>query len=521
MIDGMENQSGLLKSAWIRAILFALASSAAVCFPFVLGRWLWPEGLTARAEHIFWPATGVNLAGLLLLGWRYFPLIWSGVLAAVIFLGQPVLMSLIGATGNVCEALLAYGIIRWFGKFSGQFDHIRPVIALLAASLIAPFISAVSAPAYLVYEGTFSAKDFWVAVGNWNLANGAAMLLLTPLPISLVLRQWNCRGRICEALFWLGTLAVGAAVTFNAVFEARGLNFAFLVFPFVILVAVRFGTAETTVAFGIVMASIYLELIRNASALSADQAPAIIWFTQAFSWVLAATGLIVAALVTERRLAVQRLASETTRALEISMREERARLDALRYQINPHFLFNALNSLRATFPLSAEASREMVTDLAEYFRSTLARPEADLIEVRDEIESIKHYLAIEQKRFEKDLIVEIAVAPETEGLNIPIFLLQPLVENAFRHGFTRSKGLLRLRISARLEGEQLVLEVANTGQWSEPGQRDRPGLGLENIRRRLLLLYGGKAAFVLDTEDGWVRGLILLPRETNPPASIS
>lgn len=521
MVEIMENHSALFKSAWIRAILFALASSAAVCFPFVLGQWLWPEGLTARAEHIFWPASGVNLAGLLLLGWRYFPLIWSGALAAVIFLGQPVLMSLIGATGNVFEALLAYWIIRRLGKFSGQFDQIPPVIALLAASLIATFISAVSAPAYLVYEGIFSVKDFWVAVGNWNLANGAAMLLLTPLLVSLARRQWSCRGRVYEAVFWLVALAVGATVTFNAVFEAQSLNFAFLVFPFVILVAVRFGTAETTVALGVVMASIYLELSRNASALPIDQAPAIIWFTQAFSWVLAATGLIVAALVAERRLAEQRLASETARALEISMCEERARLDALRYQINPHFLFNALNSLRADFPLAAEASREMVTDLAEYFRSTLARPEADLTEVRDEIESVKHYLAIEQKRFGDDLAVEIAVAPETERLWIPVFLFQPLVENAFRHGFTRSKGLLRLRISARLEGEQLVLEVANTGQWSEPGQRDKPGLGLENIRRRLRLLYGEKAAFVLDTEEGWVRGLIVLPRETNPPSSIS
>ena len=517
----MENPPALFKPAWIRAILFALASSAAVCFPFVLGRWLWPEGLTARAEHIFWPATGVNLAGLLLLGWRWFPLIWSGVLAAVIFLGQPVVMSLIGATGNVFEALLAYGIIRRFGKFSGQFDHIRPVIALLAASLIAPFLSAVSVPAYLVYSGTFSAKDFWVAVGNWNLANGAAMLLLTPLLVSLARRQWNCQGRVYEAMFWLGALAIGAAVTFNAVFEARSLNFAFLVFPFVILMAVRFGTAETTVALGIVMMSIYLELSWNAAALPIGQAPAIIWFTQAFSWVLAATGLIVAALVAERRVAEQRLASETARVLEISLREERARLDALRYQINPHFLFNALNSLRATFPLAAEASREMVTDLAEYFRSTLARPEADLAEVRDEIESVKHYLAIEQKRFGEELIVEIAVAPETERLRVPVFLFQPLVENAFRHGFTRSKGLLRLRISARLEGEQLVLEVANTGQWSEPEQRERPGLGLENIRSRLRLLYDGKAALALSVEGGWVRGRIVLPRETNPPSSIS
>lgn len=517
----METQLPLSKPAWMKAILFAMASSAAVCFPFVVGRWLWPEGLTGRAEHIFWPATGVNLAGLLWLGWRYFPLIWGGVIAAVIFLGQPVLISLVAATGNVGEALLAYWIIQRFGKFAGNFDQTRPVVALLAASLIAPFLCSLTVPAYLVYDGTFSSRDFWVAVGNWNLANGAAMLLVAPFLISLARRSWSCRDHIFEAFLWLAALAIGAAITFNAVFEARGLNFAFLIFPFVILVAVRFGPAETTAALGVVMASIYLALSRHASVLLIDQAPAIIWFTQAFSWVLAATGMVVAALVAERRLAERRVASETARTLELSWREERARLEALRYQINPHFLFNALNSLRATFPLAAEVSREMVTELAGYLRSTLTRPEADLATVRDEIESVKHYLAIEQKRFGEDLVVEVAVAPETVEWLIPIFLFQPLVENAIRHGFTQSKGMLRLQISARLDGEQLVLEVANTGQWSEPETRDRPGLGLENIRHRLRLLYGDKAVFTLNTEGGWVRGRIELPSKADLPSSIS
>lgn len=516
----MGQPAALIKSAWARASLFALASSAAVCFPFVLGFWLWPEGLTARAEHIFWPATGVNVAGLLLLGWRYFPVIWSGVLAAVIFLGQPALISLIAATGNVLEALLAYWIVRKFGKFTGYFDNTRPVIALLAASLIAPVISSLSVPAYLIYDGTFSAKEFWVAVGNWNLANGAAMLILTPLIVSLAQGRWNFRGHVYEAIFWLGTLAIGAALTFHAVFDAHGFNFAFLVFPLVIMVAVRFGPAETAVALGVVMASIYLQLSRNAPVLLIDQAPAIIWFVQAFSWVLAATGLIVAALVSERRLAETLLASETARSHDISLREERARLDALRYQINPHFLFNALNSVRATLPLPAQASREIVTALAGYLRSTLARPEADLTQMRDEIESVEHYLAIEQKRFGQDLITEISVTPDAEEVWIPIFLLQPLVENAIRHGFTQSKGVLKLQIHARLEREQLVIEVANTGKLIEYERRDRPGLGLENIRSRLQLLYGERAALTLTVEDGWVRGQIRLPHAAEPSVSI-
>lgn len=509
----MEHRLNRLKTTGARAALLAFASSAAVCFPFLLGRWLWPEGLTVTAQHIFWPATGVNLAGLLLLGWRYFPVIWSGVPAAVIFLGQPVVMSLVAATGNVLEALIAYWIVIRLGKFSGQFDLTRSVVALLAASVAAPFVCSLSVPAFLVYNGTFSAGDFWVAVGNWNLANGAAMLLVAPVIVTLAAGQWNCRGRVWEAFLWLGAVAVGAALTFSAVFEARGLNFAFLIFPFVMLVAVRFGPAETTVALGVVMVAIYLELSDHATKLPTGEAPAIIWFTQAFSWVLAATGMIVAALVAERRAAERKVASETTKAMELSLREERARLNALRYQINPHFLFNSLNSLRATFPLDAVVSREMVTDLAGYLRSTLSRSESNLAEVRAEIESVKHYLAIEQNRFGESLVVDVAVAPETEMLWIPIFLLQPLVENAIQHGVAQSQEVVTLRIDVRLDGGLLVMEVANTGTWRETGRGDRTGLGLENIRRRLRLLYGENAVFALGSGEGWMRCRIELPHE--------
>lgn len=502
-----------------------MASSSAVCFPFVLGFWLWPEGLTARAQHIFWPATGVNVAGLLLLGWRCFPVIWSGAVAAVVILGQPVLLSLLGATGNVLEALLACCIIQRFGKFSLGFDRTRSVVALLVASLLAPAISSLTVPAYLVYDGTFSAREFWMAVGNWNLANGAAMLILTPGIVALAQGRrpgtWSLRGHRVEGLLWLGAVTLGAALTFHEVFDARGLNFAFLVFPLVILVAVRFGPAETTVALGVVMACIYWQLSRNAPVLLIDQAPAIIWFVQAFSWVLAATGLLVAALVSERRLAEGRLDREAARSHEISLREERARLNALRYQINPHFLFNALNSLRATLPQPAQTSRDIVTALAGYLRSTLARPEADMARVREEVESVEHYLAIEKKRFGQDLMTEISVTPDAEEAWVPVFLLQPLVENAIRHGFAQSQGALKLQIMAKLDRGQLILEVANTGRLIEHESRDRPGLGLENIRRRLQLLYGEKAALTLTAEAGWVRGKIRLPSAAAPSASMT
>jgi LytS/YehU family sensor histidine kinase len=241
--------------------------------------------------------------------------------------------------------------------------------------------------------------------------------------------------------------------------------------------------------------------------------PAKVWFLQAFCWVLAATGLMVAALVRERSTAEQSVHEERDRRLEASLREEHARLETLRYQINPHFLFNALNSIRATIPLAETVPREMVTALSDYFRTTLTDPEADVMALRDEIASVEHYLAIEKQRFGDDLQVAVAIAPEVGEQMIPIFLIQPLVENAIHHGFSSPLGRMELMLGARAAGSDLVIEVANSGAWKERGPALRTGIGLDNIRRRLVLLHGDRARLDLSTDHGWVRAIITLPLE--------
>jgi two-component system LytT family sensor kinase len=181
----------------------------------------------------------------------------------------------------------------------------------------------------------------------------------------------------------------------------------------------------------------------------------------------------------------------------------------LRYQINPHFLFNALNSIRAEMPLTLTKPREMLTDLAKYLRSTLDDSESDTIPLREEIGSVGNYLAIEQKRFGEMLWLSIQVEPAAEEVRVPVFLLQPLVENAIRHGLEGSKEPCDLRIRAALDSSRLKIEVANSGAWKESGERK--GLGLENIRRRLELLYGPAASFVRVPEEGRVCFRIDLP----------
>lgn len=511
MSEAAADRAGIQGVIW-RAVVLALASSVAVCFPLVLGRVLWPQGLSSGAEFIFWLASGVNIGCLVLFGWRYWPAILFGLLPAIFLLGEPVGRSVFGVLGNVVEALIGWVILTRVGRLTGVFDRVKTVMALLLTAVAAPALASLVVPGWLVANGTFTLDEFWAAVGNWNLANGVGILVVTPFVLALSRRPWMAMQRKGEALAWLvGGLATGV-LAFDAVFQARGLNFVFLAFPLVILVAVRFGPQETAAALLVVVASVYLALSRHATELAQSQAPDVIWFVQACCWVLAATGLLVGALMAERRRAEALALEEQARRMEASLREERARLAALRYQINPHFLFNTLNSVRATLPLEEKVPREMITDLAGYLRSTLNHEDVDRVPLGEELRSARKYLAIEGHRFGERLQVSIEADREAEKVLVPVFLVQPLLENAIRHGLEASREPCQLKIKAHLSADRLVLEVANTGVWREkPGGT---GIGLKNIRRRLELLSGGDAGLEVMREPGWIR--IVIGMSINP-----
>ncbi|MEZ0390314.1 MAG: histidine kinase [Verrucomicrobium sp.] len=499
----------------LKALVFFLASSLAVCFPLALGKVLWPQGLSAGAEYIFWLASGVNLGAVLLLGWRYAFVILLDALPAVFILGEPWDRSVSGALGNCVEALLAWWMIMKLGKFLGTLARLRPVLVLVAAAFFAPLAGSLLVPAVLVSSGRFAPGEFWMAVGNWNLANGAAMLVLAPLIVTIFRGGWSVSLRRWSTLLWIFAGLGCGWLAFDAVFEFRAVNFAFLIFPFVILVAVRYGPAETSASLLLAMACIYLSMATHASGLIPTQAPALIWFLQACLWVLAATGYVVAAVVEERRDAEGRMQRERNRVLEASLREERARLEALRYQIHPHFLFNSLNSVRATLPEDAVTSREMVSALADFLRTSLEGTEGETIRLAEEMGSVSRYLSIEQIRFGDRLQYAVRPEPGLEGFQVPPFILQPLVENALKHGSSQRPELLVINLEAARVGEAVRLSVSNNGQWKEPGV-GMGGLGLSNVRRRLEILYGGHAAVEAEETSGNVSVILRFPPGTSP-----
>jgi two-component sensor histidine kinase len=188
-----------------------------------------------------------------------------------------------------------------------------------------------------------------------------------------------------------------------------------------------------------------------------------------------------------------------------------ARMTALQAQMNPHFLFNTLNTVAALVQRDPDAAERTIENLAAVLRRTLDRSQRPLTSVREEVEDVHAYLDIEQQRLGKRLRVEFDVEPLTLERLVPTLTLQPLVENALRHGVGARIEGGTVRISVRENDAGLRITVEDDG----PGfpARPRDGMGLGNLRRRLETLYGARAALTVGVGGGGARVTVQVPTD--------
>jgi sensor histidine kinase YesM len=183
-------------------------------------------------------------------------------------------------------------------------------------------------------------------------------------------------------------------------------------------------------------------------------------------------------------------------------------LKMLRYQINPHFLFNVLNSIYTLIDENTEKAKKLVIDMSEYYRYTLTKQQ-HTVSIDKEAESIMKYLEIQKTRFEEEFQYEISVEEAVRSVIIPSFLIHLLVENAVKYGTKTAKEKLIIRLSVTLENKILIIRVSNTGKLlihesDSETNTNGTGNGIENLKNRLALYYDDNYSFSLKEEDGFV-----------------
>ena len=193
---------------------------------------------------------------------------------------------------------------------------------------------------------------------------------------------------------------------------------------------------------------------------------------------------------------------EAERGAQLAAAAARSQLAALRAQLHPHFLFNALHTVVQLIPIDPRGAVRAAELLAGVLR-TATEERSELLSLREEWAFVQRYLEIEAIRFGERLVVRESIEPAALDARLPSFALQTLVENAVRHGATPSIGPTELRISARLEGGQLLITVDDNGEGADPAAAERSsGTGLRRLRERLNWLYGGSASLQLRGRPG-------------------
>lgn len=200
------------------------------------------------------------------------------------------------------------------------------------------------------------------------------------------------------------------------------------------------------------------------------------------------------------------------RAMETDILAREAELKALKVQINPHFLFNSLNSISALTSIDPSRARDMCVLLGDFLRMTLGLGEKDLVRFSEELELLQKYLAIEKIRFGERLIMRETIQAESKSCLLPALLLQPLIENAVKHGIAGLPEGGEVRLTSDRQNGRLDIVVENSWDPDAPPRRSG-GLGLRNVQQRLEARYGKDANLRVNTDGPFFQVMLSLPAE--------
>ena len=324
----------------------------------------------------------------------------------------------------------------------------------------------------------------WGALTLFNSVYGGSSQLRIVVTISC----WGSLGGLLLSHLWHGVLR-------RYGWAANGLRWKRIVPSLILLAAIQ--TASVTAAFHVMYPP---DILRGLAWLPGAL---LFWFGVFLTW----TVFYFTA------LSLRRASRFEAEALRLEVLAKDAQLRALQAQVNPHFFFNSLNSVRALIFEDREAAAQMIDQLANLMRHALQSSQHATVPLSAELDAVRAYLAIEQSRFEDRLRVSFDIPPGTDHVHVPPMALQTLVENAVKYGVETSADGGDIRITAQRSAgmNALQIEVANTGELRSAS--GSTGIGLRNARQRLQLACGEHASLELRQQAGWVYATIHLPEK--------
>ena len=339
---------------------------------------------------------------------------------------------------------------------------------------------------------------------------------------------WTLVGLAFASQFYLSSTLLGRSVTWGqAISYSLGdwYVWALLSIP-ILMVARRFPpegvhawrTAAVHLGAALVCSFVYVLLRSLVGVVHGRLVDEAVTFAEVFRPLLVRTfpfNLLIYGVIVTISHAIdyyRKYHERTVHALELEKHLTEARLQSLLRQLKPHFLFNTLNGIASLMHRDVNAADKMLVRLSELLRLTMHHPGQPLTKLRDEVAFIEKYLEIERIRFRDRLTARVDVDPAVLEDQVPSLVLQPLVENAIRHGIEPRPGPGHLEIGARREGGRIVLTVRDNGAGMPAGGFTREGIGLANTRARLRELYGDAHEFTLGNHpDGGLLIQIRLP----------
>ena len=448
-----------------------------------------------------WPSSGLALALLLLGGWRLFPAITLGTIAATQTFGDNLIFSVAGSLANTIESLVGWFLMTRVFGFSNSLLTIRDIMVLMLAG--APWgtmVSAILCTLGLLATGDVKPEGVPLSAFLFWTGNVLGILIFTPL-ILRVCQRWNEKALLkttFKGIFWTAALVGIVVFGFSMKDTAKNgyIPLAYLSFPLMVWLSFAWGR-DVTLALGLVTTMMTAFTVAGHGPLLRCNPSGTYAEMTIFIAVYAISCLVVMAAVEE--------GAQSSRLLlenRLSSARKEAELRSIRTNLNPHFLFNSLNTIKALVVNDAAKAQHAIVELSRLLRSSLRMTRSESVPLGEELSVIRAYLDLQTMRFESRLEASVIVGPETEQLAVPPMLLHQLVENAIKHGIEPSASGGVIRVETRLEKDRLLLIVCNTGSVASHANGDSAGIGHSLIREELQALYGDAASFTIETRPG-------------------